>query len=292
MNLAWNDLSQNILHEKLRLQTTNPQIQEIVNKFNQAPLSKDDLDAGSYYIKSGYGQETVSLINQESKAKFPSKSFTDLKLNLQPKDIIAYAYFLKEVEYTNQFSTNDIPFQDTQVEGFYAKNDLQKRTIKVIDYQNDDHFIIAFQLKDNQDQLFLAKGYNMDTPQDIVTEINKYPSTQYNSMSNRDIFQAPNIDLNYRRDYQELIGQSLANAKFTDYQINQMYENIKFSMDNKGARVENEAIVAVEIGAILDPPKPKKFILNKPYWIIMKRTSSSNPYFILGINNTNLMTRK
>ncbi len=38
--------------------------------------------------------------------------------------------------------------------------------------------------------------------------------------------------------------------------------------------------------------KPKNFILNKPYWIIMKRANSLNPYFILGVRNLQLMDVK
>jgi hypothetical protein len=34
---------------------------------------------------------------------------------------------------------------------------------------------------------------------------------------------------------------------------------------------------------------PKSLILDKPYWVVMKRTDSQNPYFILGVNNTALM---
>ena len=37
--------------------------------------------------------------------------------------------------------------------------------------------------------------------------------------------------------------------------------------------------------------KPKKLILNKPYWIIIKRADSQNPYFILGIKNIELMKK-
>ncbi len=38
--------------------------------------------------------------------------------------------------------------------------------------------------------------------------------------------------------------------------------------------------------------KPKNFILNKPYWIIMKRANSLNSYFILGVRNLQLMDVK
>jgi hypothetical protein len=33
----------------------------------------------------------------------------------------------------------------------------------------------------------------------------------------------------------------------------------------------------------------KIMMLDKPYWVVMKRFDSTNPYFILGVNNTELM---
>jgi hypothetical protein len=99
MNLAWNELNENILHEKLRLNTYDKKALEMVDKLNHSPFTRNDLDEKSYYIKSGFGQETVDLINEESRQKFPGKRLLDLELKLAPTEIISYAYFLKEVEY-------------------------------------------------------------------------------------------------------------------------------------------------------------------------------------------------
>jgi 16S rRNA U516 pseudouridylate synthase RsuA-like enzyme len=63
-------------------------------------------------------------------------------------------------------------------------------------------------------------------------------------------------------------------------------------MDEKGARAENEAVIVMSKSIYLDDETPKKLILNKPYWVIMKRKESQNPYFILGVNNTEIMTNK
>ena len=118
MNLAWNELNENILHEKLRLNTTDKKTLETVDKFNKAIFTKNDLDEASYYIKSGYGQKTVDTINKESRAKFPDKSFGDLQLTLNDKDIIAYAYFLKKVEYVTPFVIDNVSFMSERVKGF------------------------------------------------------------------------------------------------------------------------------------------------------------------------------
>src|SRR5208337_3734647 len=93
MNLAWYELNENILHEKLKLNTNDKAALEMADKLNNSPFTKNDLNEQSYYVKSGFGQETVDLINKESRGKFPRKSFRDLELNLLPMDIISYAYF-------------------------------------------------------------------------------------------------------------------------------------------------------------------------------------------------------
>ena len=63
MNLAWLELNENILHEKLRLNTDDKVALEMIDKLNHSPFTNNDVDEKSYYVKSGFGQETVNLIN-------------------------------------------------------------------------------------------------------------------------------------------------------------------------------------------------------------------------------------
>lgn len=290
ISLAWNDLNENILHEKLKLNSKDKEVLNMVEKFNNSPFSKKDLDDESFYIKSGYGQETIDLINKESKEKFPSKSFGDLDSNLGPKDIIAFAYFLKEVEYLTQFSEKDVSFNKDKVKGFHADGSGERGNIEILKYWNDNKFIISLRLKDNNDELIIAKGFNMDNPENIVTEMNKHNSTS--ELSYGDKFEMPKLHFEYEREYSDLIGKFLSNDNFTDYFIASMQQKIKFDMDHKGARVEDLLSLTSTFSSV--PPEeenPKLLILDKPFWIVMKRTDSDNPYFILGVNNTNVMDK-
>jgi len=290
MNLAWNELNESIIQEKIKLNTNDKAALEITKKLNNAVFTKNDLDEKSYYVKSGFGQKTVDVINRESKEKFPSKSFADLNVNLRDIDIISYAYFLKEVEYETQFKEKDVLFNGETVKGFYAEKRTQKENVIVLYYENDDKFIIKLRLKDNNDELILAKGFDINDPDNIINVINE-KNKYINSIEESDIFEAPNLHLDYHRDYEEMIGKFLANSGFQDYYIAQMFENIKFDMDYKGARVENEAAIIPKWGAKSGPVEIRKFILNKPYWVVMKRSDSRNPYFVLGVNNTELMKK-
>lgn len=291
MNLAWNELNENILHEKLKFKKDDKIALEMAEKLNNPIFTKNDLDDKSYYIKSGYGQATVDTINKESKKKFPSKSFGDLEIDLSPTDIISYAYFLKEVEYKTAFEKKDVSFNGQKVKGFYTKEESQRENVKIIKYENDDKFIISLQLKDKSDQLILAKGYSMTNPQNVVNEINQNNKGYLATIGKSDHFEAPKLHLDHRRDYIELVGKYLANKGFEEYFIAQMFENIKFDMDEKGARVENEAVIVMEQSIMMEQEKSKNFILDKPYWVVMQRADSQNPYFILGVNNTELMEK-
>jgi hypothetical protein len=142
----------------------------------------------------------------------------------------------------------------------------------------------------------------MNSPEEAIKEIDKYnkknlKTLEYND-TYHDFFETPNIKLDYHRDYKVMIKKRLLNKVLVEecrkdnlqdncYQISKMYENIKFDMDNKGAKVENEAVISmVEKSAVIidmDIPKYKvrNFYLSDNYWIIMKRKNSNIPYFVL-----------
>lgn len=290
MNLAWTELGENIIGGQPMLATKDKAALEIINSLNNAPFSKEDMDEESYYVKSGYGQETVDTINKESRKKFPTKSFADLDLTLADRDIISYAYFLKEVEYVTQFKEGTVTFEGEVVPGFKATEDSQKDNVLVVKYESDDKFIVKLALKDKGEELFLAKGYDMDAPKEAIMDIAAVDTTKLPTIKTSETFSAPELHLDHNRSYGKLVGLSFLNKGFEKYFIGAMFENIKFDMDEKGARVENEAVIAVIDTAIMSEEKTRRFELNAPYWVIMKQTDSPNPYFILGVNNTFLMT--
>ncbi len=294
MQLAVNELNNSILHDKLQLNLPagDTGTNRMLAIFNREEFSTRDLDNASYYVKSGYGQGTVTKINRESRAKFPSKSFADLDVLLAPKDIIAYAYFLKQIEYATEFEKDSVLFLGKTVNGFVARNKEQKQNVQIVEYKNDDNFIIKLKLKDNSDEIYLAKGFNMNNPKEALKVINK--STKVESIDDSDVFQSPEIHLELNRNYDGFINKRLLNKGFEDYYISVMTEKIKFDMDNKGARVENEAVIVVPLG-YAGPGiqlKIKRLILDKPYWVMMKRADSANPYFILGVKNSDILGNK
>lgn len=96
-------------------------VNKIVTNFNKSPFKKDDLTEADYYIKSGYGQKTVTTINKEVKKKFPDRSFSDIEAKLNDKDIISYAYLAKAFQYPIKFTVSDnFSFKKSNIKGFRA----------------------------------------------------------------------------------------------------------------------------------------------------------------------------
>jgi len=92
----------------------------------------------------------------------------------------------------------------------------------------------------------------------------------------------PVVDLNVQRDYTQLVGSPCANEKFKEYILTTMFENIKFRIDEVGAKVENEAVMS------MSRSMPRLFIVDRPFWVVM-RQKGCHPYFIAQINNTDFM---
>jgi hypothetical protein len=112
---------------------------------------------------------------------------------------------LKEVEYKNIFEKKDVSFNGQKVKGFYAKEEDQRKNVKIIKYENDDKFIVSLQLKDISDQLILAKGYDMTNPLQALTIINQKDKNYLSVIESTDKFEIPKLHLDYHRDYIELI---------------------------------------------------------------------------------------
>ncbi|MBN3859646.1 hypothetical protein GKC56_03785 [Neisseriaceae bacterium PsAf] len=295
MNLAWTEMSEQVIGAPIQVKSNLQKIQNKIYSYNHPVFTKKDISADSYYIKSGYGQKTIDAINQEVKQKFPQKSFPDLKIKLGDKDIISYAYLLKEVQYKTPFSITSLNFNGQVVQAFSATNSEMRNNIQILDYDNDDRFILKLKLKDTKDELFLVKGYENSSAKEIVQLINKNNINKNNTgnfelLDTKDEFKAPKLVLDVGHQHKELINVPIANAGFENYIIGAMIENIKFNMNEVGAKVENEAYIGFTATAAV-MKTPKRLILDKPYWVIMKDAQGQSPYFILGVKNSELMQR-
>lgn len=288
MNLCWTELCEDVIKAPIVLRTADAEALKTTEHLNHPALTREDLDEASYYVKAGFGPKTLEVINRESRSKFPQKSFGDIEAELGEEDIISYAYFFKNVRYEKPFTRKTVMFDTIKVSGFEAK-DEEKNTVEVLNYENNDRFVVRLRLKESNDELILAKGYAMDQPADVLREIDGLPAGASSKLGQDDHFQMPLLGLNIRRDYNEMIGQPLGNEGFHQHQIGLMFENIAFELDETGAKVESQAVITVERSAFRPGKQVRYFYLDKPFWVIMKQKNTSHPYFLLGVNRASIM---
>lgn len=212
----------------------------MIKNFHNSPFSTKDLSEDSYYTKAGFGQQALKTINKECKEKFPDKSFSNIEMRLKDNDIVTYAYFVKEVQYLNPFAVQPALLWNntTFVKGFKAESEQHKNNIQVCKYTNENEFVIKLLLKQENEELFVVKGYDKSLPQDIVTLVNQYANVS-DTLRQKEEFEMPRIELDVKREYKELIKAPLLNKGFEKHLVAAMFENIKFKIDEVGAKVEN-----------------------------------------------------
>ncbi|MFB3844840.1 MAG: hypothetical protein ACE14O_03695 [Candidatus Cloacimonadaceae bacterium] len=169
------------------------------------------------------------------------------------------------------------------------------QNIDIVDYRDENCFIVRIRLKDPRNQLFLAKGFPLDDPSQVLMYLSKKAPPNQNTnhwfgrrMKAEDTFLAPIIRMNIELDFEELRGQSLSSkTENKDYNIFKIGGGIQFNMNDCGINVLNKQFENYQ-----DWKYTKKGLVmefNKPYWIIMRKYNSDKPYFILGVNTSYIM---
>lgn len=175
---------------------------KVVSNFNESPFTKKALTEADYYIKSGYGQKTVTTINKEVKKKFPNRSFPDIDVSLNDKDIISYAYLAKSFQYPTKFTVvKDFTFKNSSVKGFRAANNQQRDQVKYLYYKNRNEFMIKLETKNENEGVYMLRtDYKAAKVKDIIDQVNKWEKQLLMSLSDIDYFSMPVIDFDYNRE--------------------------------------------------------------------------------------------
>lgn len=286
MQLAWNDLCENVINAKVDISTKNSAGRALFEQFNKRKFTNKALSENDYFVKSGFGQETVDQIREKLQEKFQARTTDSLSaISLLPSELICFSYLAKNFRHKVDFEEIEMMFKSTPVKGFTIPND-QNSGAKIIDYDDDDNFVIGLASRDELDEIYLIKGNDGASMDEILHFLRGATVSRGYPIHKLDVLQIPNVKIDYHRDYKELIGAELINRKIKPLFIAEMTEQIKLSMNYQGAVMENEAVILLTRGG---RPIPKQLILDKPFWLIMKETNKKQPYLILRVENTTIL---
>jgi hypothetical protein len=251
------------------------------------------------------------LNNSTSHLNSLSKGEYSIEINQESEEIEIRTYFKKMLPFEFIMeSIDEMLFKNKRVKGFgirYYDIDLVKN-IEIINYENDDDFIVKLKPKDKTNEIILIKGDNNSKTFIQVIERLDVKSSEgllsqkdselkwKNEFLYKDILEIPKLKFNISKTFKNLAGVRFKDENNKDHILEMVFQRNAFILDESGAKAESEAIIVCDTTAISPEnhvakpePKPKKLIFDKDFYILLKKVNSKNPYFAIRITNTELM---
>ncbi|MDP4183172.1 MAG: dockerin type I domain-containing protein [Bacillota bacterium] len=291
MLMAWDELK-GVIGGNIKLQDNPP----LADRLNTGFPMASSLSPLSYFARAGYGQSTIDKINSELKEKFGG-SAPQVNLQIDPLDIISYAYLSKNLSFQKAFESFSEPVHfasssvSDNVKAFginsYSKkvNDLSKQ-VDIYDYKSKNDFIVKLKPQGDLDEIILAKVKPEESMFATYTSVmSRITNTRPSGFDPRDVLKVPVIDFNIGHHYTELEGKYLLNTGFESYFIDTAYQRTRFKLDENGAVLASEAILYLPASIY----EPKQLIFDGPYMIILKEKSAANPYLMIWVDNPELL---
>jgi hypothetical protein len=262
---------------------------EIVRILNKKTVTREDLDENSYVAMAGWRtsgpDDIVSRIKNALNETFKGQASPELLQVLEsvpPGILVAYTYLFKDLPFEWAFDRMHHPFKfaGCEVESFGIvqftrdqQNEVKAANqILIYDYKNEDDFIIELKTQSKSDRLILAKIKPAQTlAETIIAVQNRVSANQPTSLYELSSLFIPVLDFDVLRDYHELINEGLAIAK----------QQIRFRLDERGAVLKSEALMATARGQDL--------IFDKPFLVMIQRENAKVPYFALWNANAELL---
>ena len=295
--LAWDELS-GILKGPVQLKD-EPEMAAVLNA---RLVTKGDLDDASYVARAGFGKDRiVEAIREELNRKFSGAAAPLLvpdPQSLRPQDIVAYAYLVKNLTFRIPLlheNEINVHFMGTPVrtyglwweEGIKNKWRDLTQEISILDYQSNEDFVLELIAGQEMDRLILSRLAPGATLQETITRVTgRISVAKPTGLEIEEEFMAPCLNFDLSRNFYEIIGKPIVNPNFDEYFIKSARQNIRFTLDENGAVLKSEA----SLGAASAPPKkPRRFILDGPFLILMMRKGAKMPYFALWVENPELL---
>jgi hypothetical protein len=191
-----------------------------------------------------------------------------------------------------------LPFAGVQVFAFgigphKSAQDSMYPQVLILDYQNEDDFVIELKTKSEGDRLILAKVQPKGTLSDTVMSVReRIARTNVESAATNDLLIVPRMKLNLTREYSEIEGLRLvpqgANIA-KDLVLLSAVQNTQFEMNEKGVELRSEAHMSIGCAKQEEPVPKHKLVFNKPFLVLLGRTGAKMPYFAVWVDNAELL---
>jgi hypothetical protein len=313
--VAWDHACDDVIGGPLEIENA----EQVAERLNNSPVKEDVLPPNSYYATAGTTKDgIVQTIRTEMAKRFPNvqpPTFSTPETTAE-NVMIAYAYLNTAAKFTTPFEAKDYSCSFTDaagtehpVQGFgpyhgsdYAVTDRQLSQVKVLfkDRPADSKFgeLTAFALDLTADQpdvqVVVAVVPHADNLQAMLDHLNGRIENYKGEgrVSPDATMMVPNVLFSLAHDFTELEGSDkpIQNAgEFEGGYIAKAWQSIRFRLDESGAMVVSEAKIEMLAASPAEEVAPDRFVVDRPFLVLMKRRDSAEPFFAAWMANADLL---
>ena len=300
--MAWSYLKDDVVKEPVRIANA----EAVAKRLDDSPFSKSDLPDDSYYAAAGLAKDgIVQKIRQEMKERFHKEP---LDLNDADAALVAYGYLRAQVPFTIPYFENKKAFSFTDSEGrktavasfglreedgsAYYKLRAQFEALYVLqeDHRGDPvEFAVDLCRDSKPNQIILAciprKNNLQAMVADVVRKIADHPPDERWLAPDARVL-IPCLNWSITHHFTELEGadKHFLNRGFEGLWMKTALQTIDFRLDRSGVELESEAKVMVA-------PIPIHYIVNRPFLIVVKKRGLERPFFVMWVDNAELLCK-
>jgi hypothetical protein len=291
--IVWNKFADEISRQTIALDGKPIMMQML----NRRLTGAQDVSEEYYFAMAGTKEDDISdMVIQTLSDKFDETPAIDLTLE-NPHDILLYTFLVKDITFSEEFERLEKPIMfngSSPVRGFGMKEFVLDEShirageqVEVIYYNNDNDFVIRLRSRNQDDEIYLAKIPPLKT----MAATSSYVLTQVNinrpqGLKVKDTLQIPIIDVDVVDWFLDLEGRCLQSRGMEDFCVARAVQSIKFRLVQDADPYE----LLPSVGEQREITKPRKFIFDKPFLLLLRRENAGYPYFVLWVENTELLT--
>jgi len=277
----------------------------MVAALNQHAFTKESIDDGSYVAIAGFVRDAVhDRIERAIKEKFHGslrpRFLPPRALTPRPQDFVAYACLYKHLTFPVPFERleDEFRFQGVQVRAFgigntKASHQSMYPQVLILDYQGEDDFVIELKTKSDGDRLILAKVQPQRKLGETVAAVReRIERAKPEPTLTNDVMIVPRMNFDLTRRYTEIEGRLLVPRSpvvAKDLLLLSVVQNTRFEMNEKGVELRSEAHMAFGCGMEAPPVRQHRMVFDKPFLLLMERTGAKTPYFVVWVDNPELL---
>jgi hypothetical protein len=313
IQLAWNRLKNDITKEPVKLTKG----QEIADRLNNSEESESDMASADFLAMAGRVKVgIVQKIEAGLAQKFPQNTMPPIQSF--PGGVVAFGYVKADVRYEYQFLNNPewLSFKGSDgvtvpVRSFglpekrhpdLVLEDALKQ-VRVL-YRDGGKFAVDLSYQSSPYQIVLAKMPRKASLAETLTELNeKIAASKPFSLKSSMSLLVPNMDWRVEHNFTEL--QGMDKLFLNDTMAHDgpdpieflaiLFQFVDFKMNRTGASVRSGSYLATDLlngHEHEEDTNPDHYHFDRPFLIVMKKRDSTHPFFVMWVDNAELLCKR